>query len=117
MIPRKFWLSRDVTVHLVETNCIASTRGPQGSATWLAIALVAVFAVATSASAEENELSSVPLSRSELLAVYHACEIQFRPGQGMVPCLIDQAEKVARGKRIRQLSKSAQEEMRKQLGR
>ena len=52
-----------------------------------------------------DDLAGVPLTKFELVDVYRVCGIKFRPGQAMVPCIIDQAMKIAREKQIEQSSK------------
>jgi len=60
------------------------------------------FALLSAVPARAGDLAGVPLTRFELVDVYRLCSIRFRPGRAMVPCIIDQATRIAREKQIEQ---------------
>ena len=63
-----------------------------------------------------DEYADVPLTRFELEDVYRFCNLSHRPGPTMVPCLIEQAKKIADGKKIEQGTKRAEAQTKQQIG-
>ena len=92
-----------------------SARAPELSIGVCVLGLATLVSGAPATAADDY--AGVPLTRFELVDVYRFCSIAFRPGQSMVPCLIEQAEKIARGKKIQELSRNAEAATKLESGR